>query len=489
MPNTGQKSPNCHLCRQRRVKCDLTQPACLRCIKYGVPCPGYRKEGDLVFKTQIGVLAKKLTRVPANKRGKSKSPELLVNASTSNVFHLPSSLPLPTSSAAFVLRRFGFSSRGTLHYGELWDFLPGLYNDEKNNSCLTTCSDTFKEACSANEQGFFNHRDSLLRSARLIGAANQAIQHRESRAADSTILSIWLLAVYELLLGDKGTESMPAPPAWHAHVEGLASIIRLRGPTQFTYKRGRGLFCMAFGVVQIRSLMLDIECPPESSEWLHMLKYHSPVDDVYSSTCVVHQFMCNICTLLPQIKALATTKNETSSLHIAELTSLYDKAEGVERPMLALIAQTSPSPCICPIAQLSLRAIYRAARCKMWHWLVRACDTAIGRDIQSEDLALLNEKRRHGLSIISALAEGILEDVATILNDECNSRANDLNTRACWMDAVRSLWPLTFVARNQTVPPEQRARARQLLGVIGGNLGIFEARKYSGSSKPRFCVF
>ncbi|KAI1265859.1 hypothetical protein F5Y18DRAFT_426371 [Xylariaceae sp. FL1019] len=501
MPNTGQKSPNCHLCRQRRVKCDLTRPACLRCTKYGVPCPGYRKEGDVVFKNQIGVLAKKKsTRVSAQKRGKPKGSELLVNVSTGDICPLSSSLPLPTSSAAFVLRRFASSSHGSLQYGELWDFLPDLYNDEKDSSCLITCSDTFRQACIANEQGLSNNRESLLRSAKLIGAANQVMRHQESRVADSTLLSIWLLALYELLLGDKGNESMPAPPAWHTHVEGLASLIKLRGDSQFAHKRGRGLFFMAFGVVQIRSLMLDIECPAESKQWLHMLKHQSlKNDDAYFFACDVHEFMCNICTLLPQIKALATTNNNPSPLRVAELISLFDRAEELEEPMLSRISQISPSPYICPIAQLGLRNVYRAARCKMWHWLIRACDIVIDRDTQSEDLAFLNDKRRRGLSIISAMAEGILEDAATVLKDERRTstsayneiytNSNDLNSRACWMDAIRLLWPLTFTARNWTVPRGQRERARQLLGVIGSNLGIFEARKYSGLTKPSFCVF
>lgn len=31
------------------LKCDLTRPACKRCIKYGVKCPGYRDEQQLVW--------------------------------------------------------------------------------------------------------------------------------------------------------------------------------------------------------------------------------------------------------------------------------------------------------------------------------------------------------------------------------------------------------------------------------------------------------
>ncbi|KAI5365015.1 Putative zn(2)-C6 fungal-type DNA-binding domain, fungal transcription factor [Septoria linicola] len=38
----------CDRCRERRVKCDKTQPTCLRCEKLGKPCPGYDKKRKFV---------------------------------------------------------------------------------------------------------------------------------------------------------------------------------------------------------------------------------------------------------------------------------------------------------------------------------------------------------------------------------------------------------------------------------------------------------
>ncbi|KAJ5180582.1 hypothetical protein N7492_003792 [Penicillium capsulatum] len=37
------QSKGCRTCKQRRIKCDLQQPECARCIKRGLPCPGYTK--------------------------------------------------------------------------------------------------------------------------------------------------------------------------------------------------------------------------------------------------------------------------------------------------------------------------------------------------------------------------------------------------------------------------------------------------------------
>ncbi|KAI0414476.1 hypothetical protein F5X98DRAFT_377660 [Xylaria grammica] len=515
MPNTGQKSPNCHLCRQRRVKCDLTQPGCLRCIKYGVECPGYRKEGDLTFKTQIGTYASRTrkpsrlaraivksspvvaleTRLPSSD---SSVASMIGSSSTSSPLPLQS-LPLPTSPAAFVLRRFSVSIRGCDHYGELWDFLPDLYREERNNSCLTICSDAFRETCLANEQGRLNDRETLVRSARLLAAATSATRHSESVGSNATVLSIFLLAIHELLLGTPEKDSVPAPDAWHTHVKGLSSIIKLRGPRQFNEKHGRDLFFMAFSTIQTRSLILNIECPPESSQWLQLLKFHSGDNSVLQSTCIVFSYVCDVCSLLKRIVALSAMDNFTPDIHGVELLSLWKKAEEIEQPVLAQVSQQSPSPCSCPNAQLHLWNLFRASRCKLHCWLIRAYNSVVSEIAYPAVSVALHDHSQHSHSIISAMAEGIVKDAVGILGEEkpvhlhiqteADLRSHEISSTACWMDALRLLWPLTLVSRTSIVSPDQRMRARKLLAVIGGNLGIFEARKYSGMARASFCVF
>ncbi|KAI1122564.1 hypothetical protein F5Y10DRAFT_253787 [Nemania abortiva] len=515
MPNTGRKSPNCRLCRQRRVKCDLTQPACLRCIKYGVECPGYRKEGDFIFKTQIGTYASR-TRKPSRLAravvksspvvaletrlsSSHSSAEIMIGSSSTSSPPPPQSLPLPTSSAAFVLRRFSVSIRGCDHYGEIWDFLPHLYREERNNSCLTICSDALRETCLANEQGRLNDKETLVRSARLLAAATSATRHCESMGSNATVLSICLLTIHELLLGTAEKDSVPAPDAWHTHVKGLYSIIKLRGPRQFNEKHGCALFFMAFSTIQTRCLISNIECPPESSQWLQLLKYYSGDNPVLRSSCVVFSYVCDVCSLLKRIVALSAMDGFTPDILGAELLNLWKRAEDIEQTMLAQVSQRSPSPCSCPSAQLHLWNLFRASRCKLHCWLVRACNSVVSGVTYLTVLVDLHDHSRRSHSIISAMAEGIVEDAASILGEEkpvhlhiqteTDLGSHEINSTACWMDALRLLWPLTLVSRTSIVSPDQRMRARKLLAVIGGNLGIFEARKYSGMARASFCVF
>ncbi|EMC97336.1 hypothetical protein BAUCODRAFT_33056 [Baudoinia panamericana UAMH 10762] len=49
--NSQHTERACDRCRERRVKCDKTIPACLRCEKLGKPCPGYDKKRKFVDET------------------------------------------------------------------------------------------------------------------------------------------------------------------------------------------------------------------------------------------------------------------------------------------------------------------------------------------------------------------------------------------------------------------------------------------------------
>lgn len=69
MVNTGKPSGGCKMCRARRVKCDETKPACLKCLKLKKPCPGYRDpfEGKIRDETQATIRKYKKTRIVTEK--------------------------------------------------------------------------------------------------------------------------------------------------------------------------------------------------------------------------------------------------------------------------------------------------------------------------------------------------------------------------------------------------------------------------------------
>lgn len=69
MVNTGKPSGGCKLCRARRIKCDETKPACLKCLRAKRQCPGYRDpfEGKIRDETQSTIKKYKRTRIVIEK--------------------------------------------------------------------------------------------------------------------------------------------------------------------------------------------------------------------------------------------------------------------------------------------------------------------------------------------------------------------------------------------------------------------------------------
>lgn len=60
MVNTGKPSGACGVCRERRIKCDETKPACLKCIRSGRPCSGYSHGLKLRDQTQKTIIKARL---------------------------------------------------------------------------------------------------------------------------------------------------------------------------------------------------------------------------------------------------------------------------------------------------------------------------------------------------------------------------------------------------------------------------------------------
>lgn len=69
MVNTGKPSSGCRLCRARRIKCDETKPACLKCQRSQRQCPGYgaTSEARIRDQTQAVIRKVKQTRIVIEK--------------------------------------------------------------------------------------------------------------------------------------------------------------------------------------------------------------------------------------------------------------------------------------------------------------------------------------------------------------------------------------------------------------------------------------
>lgn len=124
MVNTGRPSGACGMCRERRIKCDETKPACLKCIRSGRSCSGYSHGLKLRDQTQKTIIKAQLGKPRgrrqnttgggggngnAERRKKSTSPEV----------------PSPPSSAGAKPKQVTVRSRSLSlpgNSGDLWSY-------------------------------------------------------------------------------------------------------------------------------------------------------------------------------------------------------------------------------------------------------------------------------------------------------------------------------------------------------------------------------
>ncbi|KAH6695287.1 hypothetical protein F5X68DRAFT_29534 [Plectosphaerella plurivora] len=258
MPNTGKPSRDCHLCRQRRVKCDLGRPSCQRCIKYGKPCPGYRDEQDLVFRHAAPAAPKKTrgSRQVARSRqttvasSDASSPE---SSSPNSITSQEMTYNHVTTTAA-ALR--GIKESWIVHAIPLFlmcypmDFLVGIYKDtsSKNDALVSATHLWARTYLASRFHAPQDPRESEQCLSAALSSVARVIRDPCRATSDTTIMAVWLLGMYELQIGgiDAGRNVVTA---WHVHSNGLSSLLLTRGSQQFFTSHGRNIFWSVFTII------------------------------------------------------------------------------------------------------------------------------------------------------------------------------------------------------------------------------------------------
>lgn len=172
-----------------------------------MPCPGYRKEQELVFRNKdAGHFGGWRPRQnpphrslfpsaspTSNSGGKGPDPEQQPPA-------LTISFPLsgdPTEYAvAFLLARFHPATDASAPRCSL-SFFPLLYREIPPDSCLVLVTRALSDAYVANQRGGYSSGDAYGRALRSV---NGALGDPVKSGSDETAMAVWLLSVYEVLL-------------------------------------------------------------------------------------------------------------------------------------------------------------------------------------------------------------------------------------------------------------------------------------------------
>ncbi|KAE9377552.1 hypothetical protein N431DRAFT_527487 [Stipitochalara longipes BDJ] len=468
MPNIGKPSRACHLCRKRRVDCDLTLPGCLRCAKVQKQCPGYRLDQDLLFHNQdIQSVALKSVHPRRKKRFEvAGSGENFDSSVAGTGKQIPFSQPgfdriaqaqLAGTGEASVLQSaklvehwnehsipvvfqqfFKISERNPS--AEWVNFVSAVYKENNaENSCL-------RLATTAAAKAYFSHlacgspNDKELAQiyGRALRAINFNLEDPKERVKDSTILAMWLLGILEL----------------------------------------------------VHHLAANTEGPPQSLVWLSNFKPHlATTDRALFATC---HFFYRISMLYPRIIILYTTSNQAIASDekeqrklVIETTALITEVDALQSDIQTWTTEHASQSSI--LGTTAPGNILRGAQLKllfMVSLLISHVASSSASSILSNNLDLPTRHQKCS-SIIHSLTRDILSGVPSTLADQhlhSSAAENPKYGVGCWVDAVQLLFPIIVVCRVPAVSEPQRKEAIRVLQRIGTQTGIRFARDYASNS-------
>lgn len=249
---SGKRSRTLRAERLIGVQCDLGRPSCQRCIKYGAECPGYRDEQDVLFRHVRASNLKrgkaKATRPDATSKkedpGASQggSPSFITWQSSDGASDHGSSTysqslvhrgatpyTPPSADTASTFTPTAVSLRSikedwTLHsipllldcyssvvvLGRIYNEIIALKNDAFMNATHLWARTYLANRFHAPQ----DQRENELCVSKALGSLAVAMRDPRMATADSTIMAVWLLGMYEVSfprsvipMGDSDTRS------------------------------------------------------------------------------------------------------------------------------------------------------------------------------------------------------------------------------------------------------------------------------------------
>ncbi|KAF2469147.1 uncharacterized protein BDR25DRAFT_343927 [Lindgomyces ingoldianus] len=248
----GRPSTGCLKCRKRKIKCDERPDGCLKCTEKGYACPGYEDLLDRFFQDESANVKDKVIKAKAkaialrdlrDSKYRTKPPKPLEGPpGLCALIEAPLLGPLIDQGINFFMS----------HYALGLDEPPiqsvSYHRHLSTNGFHPVVATSMTALGLAGIANIL--RDGYLRKeatrwySKALNMTNSALAHPAEVKSDNTLLSTILLSVYEQTSNEKSFA------AWSNHVEGSASLIRVRGRDQFTTPAARRMY------MQIVSLLV-----------------------------------------------------------------------------------------------------------------------------------------------------------------------------------------------------------------------------------------
>jgi len=309
----GKPSGGCYACRARKTKCDKLPGGCTQCFRAKRTCPGYRSQGDLIFRDESTNVERKFKANEAKKQALEASLSVTPQPEKETAFelvqqkdpHLSTLQLAPTIedlATGFFISNYVIGNTRP-HKGHL-DPIEDMTRVGQLDEGLLSCMKAVGLAGFAHA----SHAPHLLRNARYqyvraLQSTNVALRDPVQVKKDSTLMSIMILGIFESITGCR----QDSLKDWAEHIKGAAAVIKLRGREQLNRPAGRRLLVHVTAYLMIACLNRQVALPSHIIEYMTaayemartpdpafnvqftMMKYSSLLADVVQERLTDHQ--------------------------------------------------------------------------------------------------------------------------------------------------------------------------------------------------------
>ncbi|KAI1084798.1 hypothetical protein F5B20DRAFT_523241 [Whalleya microplaca] len=345
MVGVAGKSQACNACRQRRIKCDLRRPSCLKCITSNRTCPGYGR--DLIFVNRTpSSPSTTANSVLSERRAQRQPKDTLVHPRAEADLHC---LFSESSHNSLGFRKYAVELLEAIYLPKqpvASNFEPktseGSFSWAYRLTDLTEPSKSLDTSlfafCLAQLHITGTGNASLYQC---LDQYNTALQHLysdledpERRFREETLAAIVVLSTCELFV-------CPAENGWSVHARGIAEILRLRDPKMARTPAWRHLFSRMRVVCTLEALTKRQAQILENDIWRQIVTescFNGALDEIF-------QMSADIPAILEQAVALTS---------ISDASILLRQSATVAQSILAMVKsiegwhdasfQASPTP-------------------------------------------------------------------------------------------------------------------------------------------------
>jgi hypothetical protein len=331
----GKPSGGCHACRARKTKCDKIPEGCTQCFRAKRECPGYRSQGDLIFRDESTNVVRKFKAKEAKKQALelslsiSPQPEEevsleLVQQKDPYLSALQLAPTIEDLATGFFISNYVIECRAS-NRGHLDPIQDMTRTGQLDEGLLSSMK-------AVGLAGFAHaaHAPNLLKNARYqyvqaLQSTNVALRDPVQVKKDSTLMSIMILGIFETITGCR-QESLKD---WSEHIKGAAAVIKLRGPDQIKTPAGRRLLVHVTAHLMIACMNKGIALPK------HMIDYMTAAIELVKTpdpAFIIQDTLMRFSILHAEMQQKILTDRET----------ILSRALELDAKLLEIVANVQP---------------------------------------------------------------------------------------------------------------------------------------------------